>query len=441
MGAYDYINRPFDATIVHKRIANTLFLHARQRDLERAVQEEYDEHQRNNDLMITILSHIVEFRNGESGLHIQNVKTITELLLKRLVQITDKYPLSSSDISLITMVSAMHDIGKVSIPESILNKPGKLDPDEFAIMKTHSEIGSNTLASLPAEHFQTPMVKCAYEVCRWHHERYDGKGYPDGLKGEEIPISAQVVSVADVYDALTSERCYKKAFSHEVALKMILEGQCGTFNPILLQCLSDISDKLKEIQKVTSNANPSEGKGKGAISQLHKVSSSQPDYMQLLYVDSLTKVYNRRYYKEYIRDISAFEAIAVISFDGFTKINETYGPDKSDSLLCRIAQMLLAQIRRNDYLIHYSADKFLIVFSKIPKQSFRIRLEEFFAILESLISEEYPSLQLKTRINGVYNTGNAHMDFRIVDDLLADSNTGDKQLTICYLDEAGSDQT
>ena len=171
--------------------------------------------------MISVLSHIVEFRNGESGLHVIHVNTITELLLKCLVRHTDRYTLSKADITLISNASSLHDIGKISIADTILNKPGRLTPEEFEVIKTHSAIGSEILLELPLEQKESPLVKVAAEICRWHHERYDGKGYPDGLKGEEIPISAQVVALADVYDALTSKRCYKDAYSHEQSLKHI----------------------------------------------------------------------------------------------------------------------------------------------------------------------------------------------------------------------------
>lgn len=245
IGAFDYISRPFDAVIVKRRIANTMLLYARQHQLEETIAEQFREQEKNNKLMIAILSHIVEFRNGESGAHVLHVNTITELLLKQLVLHTDRYSLSQSDISLITLTSSLHDIGKIAISDKILNKPGRLTAEEFEVMKTHSAIGADMLLKLPAEQQDMPLVKAATEICRWHHERYDGSGYPDGLKGDEIPISAQAVSLADVYDALISERCYKKAFTHDEAIKMILEGKCGAFNPLLLQCLEEISDLLK----------------------------------------------------------------------------------------------------------------------------------------------------------------------------------------------------
>ena len=196
-------------------------------------------------MLIGILSQIVEFRNGESGRHVIHINLITQLLLEQLVKKTGKYQLSWEERLLIATASALHDIGKVGIDEKILNKPGKLTKEEFEIMKTHTLIGAQMLDNLDM-YRNEKLLKLAYEICRWHHERYDGGGYPDGLKGEEIPVSAQVVALADVYDALTSERCYKDAYSHEKAIEMILAGQCGAFNPLMLECLLDISSSLKK---------------------------------------------------------------------------------------------------------------------------------------------------------------------------------------------------
>ena len=245
MGASDYISRPFDAQVVHQRVFNTIKLYAKQRHLISLVTDQIQEKEKHNRMMVSILSQIVEFRNGESGSHVLHINTITGMLLERLMQKTDQYHLLWSDRFMITTASALHDIGKIGIDEKILNKPGKLTKEEFEIMKTHTLIGASMLDSL--EMFRNEkLVQVAYQICRWHHERYDGKGYPDGLKGEEIPIAAQVVAMADVYDALVSERVYKKAFSHEKAIEMILNGECGVFNPILLGCLVDIQDRLKE---------------------------------------------------------------------------------------------------------------------------------------------------------------------------------------------------
>ena len=246
MGITDYITRPFDSVIVKKRVQNTLALYANQKRLVNVVVDQVYEKEENNNIMIGILSNVLGFRNSESSEHILHIKTATEMMLRKLVKVTDAYPLTEADIALITTASSLHDIGKVGIPEEILNKPGRLTDEEFKIMKTHSEIGASLIRDMrfPKD---KPLVHTAWEICRWHHERWDGKGYPDGLKGEEIPISAQVVSIVDVYDALTSERCYKKAFDHDTAIQMILDGQCGQFNPILLKCLKELSIQLSKM--------------------------------------------------------------------------------------------------------------------------------------------------------------------------------------------------
>lgn len=194
--------------------------------------------------MITILSHIVEFRNGESGMHVMNIGTLTEILLNQISKKDDKYYLPYAERDLIVKASALHDIGKISIPEEVLNKPGKLTDEEFEAMKQHTVIGYQMLSDLGFQ--DEPLVKVSREITRWHHERYDGRGYPDGLKGDEIPLSAQIVSLADVYDALTSERVYKPAFSHEKAIQMILNGECGAFNPLLLECLVEAQDAIRQ---------------------------------------------------------------------------------------------------------------------------------------------------------------------------------------------------
>lgn len=243
LGATDYISRPFDMAIVRRRVINTLMLYAKQKRLVRLVAEQVYEKEKSNSTMINILSHIVEFRNGESGLHVLHIQTATDILLRTLVRKSDKYNLNAADISLISTASALHDIGKINIPASILNKPGKLTKEEFDTMKTHTTTGAEILDKLPFQQ-ESPLVKTAYAICRWHHERWDGRGYPDGLKGEDIPIAAQVVAMADVYDALTSERCYKKAFGHDKAMEMILNGECGQFNPLLLECLTDAGARL-----------------------------------------------------------------------------------------------------------------------------------------------------------------------------------------------------
>ena len=244
LGATDFIMRPFDSFIVRQRVVNTLLLYAKQKQLVAMVEEQLEEKEKYSSAMIDILSHIVETRNGESGLHVLHVRAITEFFLRALKRSTDRYSLPEEVITLIGNASALHDIGKMEIDEAILNKPGRLTAEEFEIMKTHTLIGAEMLAGEDVDQ-DNPLVKTAYEICRWHHERYDGLGYPDGLAGEDIPIAAQVVALADVYDALVSVRVYKAAYDHDTAVRMILNGECGKFNPLLMDCLRKNEKELR----------------------------------------------------------------------------------------------------------------------------------------------------------------------------------------------------
>lgn len=243
MGVSDYISRPFDTSVVRQRVYNTIKLYAKQRKLIDLVAGQMQEKEKNNQIMVNILSHIVECRNGESGQHVRNIGILTKLLLKKLMQKTNRYQMTWGDLNRIALASALHDIGKIGIEEAILNKPGKLTQEEYEEMKKHTVIGWSMLKNLK-QYQEEPLVRMAEQICRWHHERYDGKGYPDGLKGDEIPISAQVVSLADVYDALTNERVYKKAIPHEKAIEMIVAGECGQFNPMLIECLLEIKEDI-----------------------------------------------------------------------------------------------------------------------------------------------------------------------------------------------------
>lgn len=245
LGIMDYISRPFSETIIKQRIKNVVRLYLRHKRLAGIVFRQIQEQVDTFDRMLSILSQVVEFRNEESGEHVRGVELVTEILLERLTQISSPYAISVTQARCIRRASVLHDIGKIAIPDGILNKPGKLTPEEFEIVKTHATEGAKILQKLDNVD-SDPLIHTAYEICRWHHERFDGKGYPDGLVGDEIPISAQLVSLADVYDALTNDRCYKKAYSHEKAIQMILNGECGAFNPLLLQCLADVSDVLPE---------------------------------------------------------------------------------------------------------------------------------------------------------------------------------------------------
>ena len=236
--------RQFDNRVVRQRVFNTIKLYAKQRRLIALVSDQIHENEKNSQMMVEVLSQIVEFRNGESGLHVLHIKILTEMLLEGILQRTDQYSLTPETCQMISIASAFHDIGKIGIDEKILNKPGKLTVEEFAEMKKHTLIGASMLSKME-RYKDEPLIDIAYQICRWHHERYDGKGYPDGLVGDEIPISAQIVSLADVYDALVSKRVYKDAYAPDVAVQMILHGDCGAFNPLLLDCLTDLQDTFK----------------------------------------------------------------------------------------------------------------------------------------------------------------------------------------------------
>lgn len=290
LGATDFINRPFNVFVVRKRIANTIILYSKQRNLINLVSQQIYEKEKNIDLMINILSHIVEFRNGESGLHILHVNTITELLLKQLVKKTDKYNLSPADIESIVTASSLHDIGKISVPDEILNKPGRLTPEEFEIVKKHSEAGAKMLSSI-TDYIDEPLVVAAQDICMYHHERYDGKGYPCGLKGDEIPISAQVVAMADVYDALVSERCYKDAIEPHKALEMICNGECGCFNPLLIECLCEIGDFLENEIKINSLSGKNFHKVKKITNELLNKNENSPISHSINYLEQARSKY------------------------------------------------------------------------------------------------------------------------------------------------------
>ena len=244
LGVTDFISRPFHEGVVRQRVSNTIQLYQKQHELLSLVTSQMLERERQNNLMVSILAHIVEFHNGESGLHVVHIATMVNILLSHLKHRDSSLVLERGEVACITMASALHDIGKIAIPSEIINKPGRLTDEEFAIMKTHSARGAEMLDNLPI--FQDePLVHCAHDICRWHHERWDGRGYPDGLVGDQIPLSAQVVSLADVYDALTSERVYKPAYDHRTAMSMILGGECGQFNPELIACLEECADEVQ----------------------------------------------------------------------------------------------------------------------------------------------------------------------------------------------------
>lgn len=307
LGAIDYISRPFDERTVKHRVTSNFMLTVKHKEMSEMLSHSIYEKEKDNSLMIEILSHIVEFRNGESGMHVLHVHAITDMILRKLIKMTDKYPLSNKDIRMICNASALHDIGKISIPSEILNKPGRFTPEEFEIMKAHTVEGAKMLGDIPFRKNEG-LIKIGYQICRWHHERYDGRGYPDGLKGDEIPIAAQVVAIADVYDALTSKRVYKDAYDPDVAVRMILNGECGAFNPVLLECLKSVSEELKKELHLMSFGHATDTGIHDTVSQMLKAGGNEASNRSLKLLEHERMKFN------YLSDISreiTFEYIAV----------------------------------------------------------------------------------------------------------------------------------
>jgi putative two-component system response regulator len=259
-GVSDFIRKPFDNTLVKNRVNNIVSLFMYQNELEKKVEKQTElvkkqylllkmqaaKLQKSNDSIIEILGTVVEYRNLESGEHIKRVKGFTKILATELMKEYPEYGLTDKKIEMIVATSSLHDVGKISIPDSILLKPGKLTKDEFEYMKSHTTRGSEILSEFK-DIWDDDYRQTSYEICRYHHERYDGRGYPEGLKGDEIPISAQIVSVADVYDALVSERVYKSAYTKDEAFQMIISGECGVFSPKLLECFRNVRKEFEAL--------------------------------------------------------------------------------------------------------------------------------------------------------------------------------------------------
>ena len=252
-----YISRPFDARIVHRRVSNVARLYARQRRLSALVSQQFYDREKNDQMMIGILGQVMEIHNSESIHHISRVQRITSILLERLCQKTDIYGLSGMDRYLITTASALHDIGKVAIDDRILNAHD-LTPEQTAILHTHPILGAQMLENL-SQYQDEPLVKFAIQICRWHHERWDGSGYPDGRKGDDIPIAAQVVALADAYDGLVGKRDKREALSQEEAVAELTAGKHGAFNPLLLECLRDVESRLAEEAEADAPPPPKKG--------------------------------------------------------------------------------------------------------------------------------------------------------------------------------------
>lgn len=250
LGASDYISRPFDAKVVYQRIINTIQLYAKQRRLSAMAADLAFEKERASRMMIGILSQVVEKRNGESRDHVQRVAQLTSMLLAGLAQKTDRYPLTREMRRTIATAAALHDIGKMEICEDLLHKEGPLTEAERRTLQSHTLLGAQMLEEQP-ECRDDAFARTAYNICRWHHERYDGGGYPDGLQGEQIPIEAQVVGLADVYERLVNRPVDGHARTHSEVVQMICTGVCGAFNPLLLDCLQDMEVEIARAMQDT----------------------------------------------------------------------------------------------------------------------------------------------------------------------------------------------
>ena len=245
LGAVDVIQKPFMLSFLKCRVDNIIELYRHRNNLETMIDEKVMQIKHMNELMVTSLANIIEFRDGESGEHVKRISGLTRTILTDIVKNYPEYYMTEEAIDKISAASILHDVGKIAISDSILNKPGRLTNEEFAVMKLHTVKGCEILVNM-TDFLDAKTYEYSYDICRHHHERWDGRGYPDGIKGDDITIWSQVVAVADVYDALISPRVYKAPFEHDVAVKMIYNGECGAFNPKVLDSFNRTIGKQKE---------------------------------------------------------------------------------------------------------------------------------------------------------------------------------------------------
>jgi putative two-component system response regulator len=244
LGAVDVIRKPFMLRFIKCRIDNIVELYMHRNDMRQIISEQVERLNRQNRSLVETLAAIIEFRDGESGGHVKRMSALSGILMKKAGELYPEYNLPDSEIDKITMAAILHDIGKISIPDRILTKPGRLTPEEFEIMKQHTVKGCEILENLPDGLLDKDIYEYCYDICRHHHERWDGRGYPDGLRGDEITVCSQIVAMADVYDALTSSRVYKPPYDHETAVTMILNGECGVFNPKVVEAFRQSLDVI-----------------------------------------------------------------------------------------------------------------------------------------------------------------------------------------------------
>lgn len=246
LGAADVILKPYTDAVVQKRVQGVVDLYLHKWQLEKLVDEQSTTIRKTSQVMVDALSAIIEYRSSESGNHVLRIRRFTKILLAEVARKYPEYELTPDSIDIIANAAALHDVGKISIPDAILNKPGRLTDEEFEVMKTHTTIGCELIQTLSGMG-DVEYLRYAYNICRYHHERWNGGGYPDGLVGDKIPICAQVVSIADVFDALTTPRIYKPAYPFQQAFNMILNNECGKFSDKLLECLKHVRSKFVEL--------------------------------------------------------------------------------------------------------------------------------------------------------------------------------------------------
>ena len=260
LGVADFFSQPFNNQVIKKRVENIVNSYSHRKQLEekvennmitlrkqyKVIQIQADKLQKKNNEMIEVVSNVAEYRSLESGSHLRRVKKYTRILGEYVKANYPEYGLTDELLDTIVSASALHDIGKVAIPDSILLNPGRLSDDEFNYLRSHTIRGYELLDDFKHV-WSEEYIKIGKEICRSHHERYDGKGYPDGLVGDEIPIAAQLVSIVDVYDAMTNERFYKGALAIERVFYMITNGECGVFSPKLLEAFRKVKPKFEEM--------------------------------------------------------------------------------------------------------------------------------------------------------------------------------------------------
>ena len=247
LGATDVVTKPYNIQFLRKRISNIIELYQQRYDLEEIVAEKSAELVKQNKRLVEAMANIVEFRSEESGTHVRKVRGYTKILMDELVASFREYDYLKDDVDTIAFAATLHDIGKISIPDSILNKKTELTEEEYSLMKSHTTRGYEQIKKMK-DIMDPTLYKYSLDIVYHHHERFDGKGYPEGLRGQDISIWSQVVALSDVYDALTSERCYKKAIDHATAVQMILSGECGIFNPQILEVFKKTSDKCNQFR-------------------------------------------------------------------------------------------------------------------------------------------------------------------------------------------------